>query len=73
MEIIFDLSHPIVWLVRHVYSDKAKNFLFCKRRPLSDALSNQTDVSSIYSLSQSLQGIEEIVSVHCSFVAESLG
>ena len=30
-------------------------------------------VCPIYSLSQSLQGIEEIVSVHCSVVTESLG
>ena len=42
------LSHPIVWLVRHLCSYKAE-FLFCKRRPLFDALPNlyQTDVWSI--------------------------
>ena len=35
----FRLPHPIVWLVRHVCSDKAE-FSFCQRRPLFDAMSD---------------------------------
>ena len=46
--IILELSRPIVWLVRHVCSDKAK-FSFLLKKPLFDALSNmyQTDVWSV--------------------------
>ena len=46
--IVLDLSHPIVWLVRHVCSDKTQ-FSF---------LQNKIAFSNVYSLLQSLQGIE---------------
>ena len=46
--IVLDLSHPIVWLVRHVCSDKTE-FSF---------LQNKIAFSNVYSLLQSLQGIE---------------
>ena len=60
--IVLDLSHPIVWLVRHVCSDKT-DFPF---------LQNKIAFSNVYSLLQSLQGIEWMVSVCCSFVTGSL-
>ena len=46
--IILDLSHPIVWLVRHVCSDKAE-FSILQKKTVFDALSNiyQTDVWSV--------------------------
>ena len=50
MVIILDSSHPIVWLVRHVCSDKAEfSFLQKKKKTLFDALSNvyQTGLSDI--------------------------
>ena len=42
-----EVSHPIVWLLGHVCSDKAE--FSCKRKPLFDAFSNvhQTDVWSV--------------------------
>ena len=48
MVIILDSSHPIVWLVRHVCSDKAE-FSFLQKKTLFDALSNvyQTGLSDI--------------------------
>ena len=48
--IILHLSQPIVWLVRHVCSDKAEfSFLQKKKKTLFDALSNvyQTGLSDI--------------------------
>ena len=47
--IILDLSHPIVWLVRHVCSDKAEFSFLQKKKGGFDALSNvyQTDVWSV--------------------------
>ena len=46
--IILELSYPIVWLVRHVCSDKAE-FPFWKGKPLFGALLTvyQTDVWSV--------------------------
>ena len=46
--IVLDFPHPIVWLVRHVCSDKTE-FSF---------LQNKIAFSNVYSLLQSLQGIE---------------
>ena len=71
MGIILELSHPIVWLVRHVCSNKAE-FSFLQKKTAFwcsfKHLPNWRLVCLMYSLSQSLQ-----VMVHCSFVTGSFG
>ena len=61
MVIILDLYQPIVWLVRHVCSNKAEfSFLQKKTGFLCSfkRVANLPLVCLMYSLSQSLQGIE---------------
>ena len=73
--IIWDLSHPSVCLFRHVCSDKAE-FSFLQNKTTFwcsfKRVSNWRLVGLMYSLPQSLQGIEEMVSVRCTSVTGSL-
>ena len=74
--IILDLSYQIVWLVRHVCSDKAELSFSQKKTAFRCSFKHVPNwhlVCVIYSLSHSLQGIQWIASVHCSFVKGSLG
>ena len=73
MVIILDLSHPIVWLVRHMCSDKAV-FSFLQKETTFYALSNvyQTDVWSVqYTHDHSHDGTKQecrnIGSMNCNF------
>ena len=74
--IILDLSYQIVWLVRHVCSNKAELSFSQKKTDFWCSFKHVPNwhlVCVIYSLSHSLQGIQWIASVHCSFVIGSLG
>ena len=59
--IILDLSHSIIWLVKHVCSDRAEFSFLPKKTAFScsfKCVANLRLVCLMYSLSQSLQGIE---------------
>ena len=61
----FRLPHPIVWLVRHVCSDKAE-FSFCQRRPLFDAMSDCPPLLLKLKLTSTMEKL--LCSVHRQFV-----
>ena len=46
--IILELSHPIMWLVKQVCSDKAEFSFFCKAKPIFyiNGISEQVIVTS---------------------------